>query len=313
MSIEQKIVVFGAAGLVGQNLCLRLHQCGYKNIVGIDKSDFNSKILESLKVCSCVINENIENLSSWAKAAEGASIFIFAHAQISGLYEKDFVDNNIKATRSILDYLKNKKDIYVIHISSSVVNSLADDFYTQTKEVQEKEVIKNLSNYCVLRPTLMFGWFDRKHFGWLSRFMGKVPIFPIPGNGNYSRQPLYVGDFCKIIIKCIDLKPRQKVFDISGMKKISYIEIIRTIKKISHSKAVIVLIPVFLFRLLLKLYSFIFKNPPFTTSQLDALIIPEDFPTDNWEREFNIESTNFEIAMTETLKDPRYSNIELKF
>jgi hypothetical protein len=43
------------------------------------------------------------------------------------------------------------------------------------------------------------------------------------------------------------------------------------------------------------------------------LIIPEDFPTDDWEREFNIESTNFEIAMTETLEDPRYSNIELKF
>jgi len=73
------------------------------------------------------------------------------------------------------------------------------------------------------------------------------------------------------------------------------------------------MIPVFLFRLSLKLYSFIFKNPPFTTSQLDALIIPEEFPTDDWEREFNIESTNFEIAMTETLKDPRYSNIELKF
>ena len=27
----------------------------------------------------------------------------------------------------------------------------------------------------------MFGWFDRKHLGWLSRFMSKVPIFPIPG------------------------------------------------------------------------------------------------------------------------------------
>ena len=56
------------------------------------------------------------------------------------------MDNNIKATQSILDYLKNKKDIYVIHISSSVVNSLANDFYTQTKEVQEKVRTKT----CVL-------------------------------------------------------------------------------------------------------------------------------------------------------------------
>ena len=33
----------------------------------------------------------------------------------------------------------------------------------------------------VLRPTLMFGWFDRKHLGWLSRFMSAG--FPT-GNDN---------------------------------------------------------------------------------------------------------------------------------
>jgi len=32
----------------------------------------------------------------------------------------------------------------------------------------------------------MFGWFDRKHLGWLSRFMKKVPVFPIPGHGHYA-------------------------------------------------------------------------------------------------------------------------------
>ena len=41
----------------------------------------------------------------------------------------------------------------------------------------------------------MFGWFDRKHLGWLARFMCRVPVFPIPGSGEYLRQPLYVGDF----------------------------------------------------------------------------------------------------------------------
>ena len=56
----------------------------------------------------------------------------------------------------------------------------------------------NLS-HCVARPTLMFGWFDPKHFGWLSRFMAKVPVFPIPGSGKYMRQPLYVIDFCRVL------------------------------------------------------------------------------------------------------------------
>ncbi len=76
----------------------------------------------------------------------------------------------------------------------------------------------------------MFGWFDRKHLGWLSRFMNKVPVFPIPGHGRYMRQPLYVGDFCNII-SCIENRIRDGVYNISGYKHVDYIDIIREIKR----------------------------------------------------------------------------------
>src|SRR3546814_21029014 len=49
----------------------------------------------------------------------------------------------------------------------------------------------------------MFGWFDRKHLGWLARFMKRVPVFPIPGTGRYMRQPLYALDFCDVIVACL--------------------------------------------------------------------------------------------------------------
>ena len=43
----------------------------------------------------------------------------------------------------------------------------------------------------ILRPTLMFGWFDRKHLGWLARFMQKAPVFPIhvPGKPIVPEEP----------------------------------------------------------------------------------------------------------------------------
>jgi uncharacterized protein YbjT (DUF2867 family) len=85
---------------------------------------------------------------------------------------------------------------------SSVVKSVADDFYTRSKIIQEEIVLESGIACPILRPTLMFGWFDRKHLGWLSRFMQKTPFFPIPGNGRFMRQPLFVGDFCDIIISC---------------------------------------------------------------------------------------------------------------
>ena len=52
----------------------------------------------------------------------------------------------------------------------------------------------NLKTNCS-KITLMFGWFE--NMGWLALFMKKMPIFPIPGNGNFIRQPLFVKDFVK--------------------------------------------------------------------------------------------------------------------
>jgi hypothetical protein len=45
----------------------------------------------------------------------------------------------------------------------------------------------------VLRPTPMFGWFDRKRLGWLSTFMRMTPVCPVPGHGRYVRQPAMRG------------------------------------------------------------------------------------------------------------------------
>ena len=115
-----------------------------------------------------------------------------------------------------------------MQISSSVVESVADDWYTNTKKAQEEIALASGFPLVVLRPTLMFGWFDRKHLGWLSRFMQKVPVFPIPGHGRYLRQPLYVGDFCRVIISSIEHRT-QGVYNISGLEEVDYIDIIREI------------------------------------------------------------------------------------
>ena len=56
---------------------------------------------------------------------------------------------------------------------------MAVDDYTETKKAQEALTAASGIKQVVLRPTLMFGWFDRKHVGWLARFMQKTPVFPI--------------------------------------------------------------------------------------------------------------------------------------
>ena len=176
-------------------------------------------------------------------------------AQIGGINYSEFENNNVVSTKNILDQVKKYDVPYLVHISSSVVESVADDFYTRSKKEQEQLVLESGIPCPILRPTLMFGWFDRKHLGWLSRFMQRVPVFPIPGNGKFMRQPLYAGDFADIIISCIESRISPQIFNITGREKIDYIDIIRAIKSSTGAKATLLKIPYGLFYLLLKIYA----------------------------------------------------------
>jgi nucleoside-diphosphate-sugar epimerase len=201
----------------------------------------------------------------------------------------------------------------LIHISSSVVESVADDFYTNTKKEQERLVLESGIACPVLRPTLMFGWFDRKHLGWLARFMKKVPVFPIPGHGRYMRQPLYVGDFCQVIISCIEKNIGSGIYNISGHEKIDYIDIIRAIKRVTHAGALILNIPYSVFYALIWTWGLFDKNPPFTTQQLAALSAKDEFEIIDWPGIFGFSATPFARAIEETFNDPVYGHVVLEF
>ena len=136
-------------------------------------------------------------------------------AQVSAKRRELFEKNNIISTEKMLQTARHYNIPYIIHISSSGVTSSVNDDYTITKEKQENMVIESGIKHCILRPTLLFGWFDKKLLGWLSRFMGKKPVFPIPVNGKFIRQPLYVKDLCEVIIKCMENKPKNTIYNLT--------------------------------------------------------------------------------------------------
>ena len=309
---HEKLVITGAAGLVGQNLIVELKTQGFTNLVAIDKHAYNMAILRRLHPDVRAIEADVAEPGSWEAELEGAACVAQLHAQITSKYPEEFVRNNIQGTKVVLAAMKRHNVPYLVHISSSVVVSVANDDYTNTKKSQEKLVVESEIKHCVLRPTLMFGWFDPKHFGWLSRFMEKTPVFPIPGDGRYMRQPLYERDFCRCIVDCISRERNGEIYDVVGDTRIDYIDIIRTIKKVKGLRTLIVHIPYGLFSLLLRVYALFSGKPPFTADQLKALSAGDDFKGVDTEETFGVKQTTFADAVRESYCDPRYSDIILK-
>lgn len=309
---QNKIIITGAAGLVGQNLVLLLGEQGYDHIVALDKHPANTAKLGQLNPCVKTVCTDLAEPGAWQETFSGAACVVILQAQITGLREVDFTRNNVTANHHIIDACRKYNVPYVVQISSSVLHSKADDFYVRTKTAQEKSIVDSGLAYTILRPTLMFGWFDPKHLGWLSRFMTKVPVFPVPSDGKFVRQPLYNRDFCRIIQHCMENQPEGKAYDIVGAEDITYIDMIRLIKKTKSLKTWIVCIPYWLFDCMLKVYALVDKNPPFTSSQLQALTVGDYFQGVDTEKIFGIRLMSVQDSFTETFTDPRYSHIEIE-
>lgn len=308
-----KIAITGASGLIGQNLIARLKQRGGHSIVAIDKHAANTRVLRDLHPDIRVIEADLTQPGGWEHGLDGVDAIVVGHAQIGGLVEAEFHRNNLVATERLLEAVAARGGCHLVHISSSVVNSAAVDWYTETKKAQEAMVLASGNPVVVLRPTLMFGWFDRKHLGWLARFMRRVPVFPIPGSGRYLRQPLYAGDFCQIIMACLDQRRSGDIFNISGLERIDYIDLMRAVREAVNATTPIVRVPYGAFWCMLKAYAAVDRDPPFTTRQLQALVIPEVFEVIDWPGLFGVRATPLRDALHETFRDPRFGSIALEF
>lgn len=310
--MAKKIVVTGAAGLVGQNLIPRLKKRGFTEIVGIDKHPTNNAILQKFHPDIRVLHQDLAVPDGWQRELAGCDALVIGHAQIGGVDPAEFVRNNVEATERLIEAALKHKVPYAVNISSSVVNSIAVDDYTETKKAQEALVAASGIKQVVLRPTLMFGWFDRKHVGWLARFMQKVPIFPIPGSGKYLRQPLFAGDFCDIIVSSIE-REITGAYNITGMERIDYIDLIHAVKSGIQANTRIQRIPYSLFWLILKANAFFDKDPAFTVTQLKALVTPDVFEVIDWPSIFSVRATPLQDALNQTFRDPQYSQVKLDF
>lgn len=308
----ETVVIAGAAGLVGQNLIPRLKASGRYRLIAIDKHPANTAVLRRMHPDIEVIEADMAKPGLWQEAVAQADALVMLQAQIGGIDPEAFKRNNIASTQHALASIARAKRPYVVHVSSSVINSMAKDLYTESKRAQEDLVIASGVEHIILRPTLMFGWFDRKHLGWLRRFMDRSPIFPVPRDGRFLRQPLYAGDFAAIVAQSIDQR-LSGTYDISGLERITYIDLLRMIKSTVNARSTIVTIPYGLFWLLLKTYSFFDRDPPFTTAQLAALVTPDIFDEIDWPGTFGVRHTPLREALAETYLDPTYSRIVLDF
>jgi nucleoside-diphosphate-sugar epimerase len=305
--MPKKIIITGAAGLVGLNLISKLNKKDY-SIVAIDKNGANLDLIKKINPSVKVFCADLSQLNpSWMELFKDANCVIQLQAQISDSEKGPYIKNNIDSVKNVVEVCEKLKIKNLIHISSSVVISIAKDNYSNTKKDGEEIVKKSGVPHTILRPSLMYGCFDIKHMGFLMKFLRKVPfVYPIPGNGEYIRQPVYVEDLIDIIIRLIEEKPKNEIWNIIGKEQIYFIDMLKQFAKVEGRNRIFLKIPIPLFLIMLKVYNFLFSEKPFVPAQLNALIAGDIFPVDSWDEKFHVRYTPFEEGVKKTVNSELY-------
>jgi nucleoside-diphosphate-sugar epimerase len=311
-----RVFLPGGAGLVGLNLIavLQQHHPDWQLLV-VDKKAEALEVGRRLFPAVTFVGEDLTRTDgqTWPALLSGCDACVMLQAEIGNTDPSAFERNNITSTEVVLAELRRQGIPRLVHVSSSVVNSVATDLYTSTKRRQEQLVRRAWPDAVVLRPTLMFGWFDRKHLGWLARFMQRLPVFPIPGSGRFIRQPLYVGDFCRIIERCLETPSFSGTYDITGTERVSYISLMRQLRTAVSARPLILHLPIPLFGWLLQLWAMISRQPAFTRDQLRALTAGDEFPVIDWPTLFSVTPTPLAEALRIAYRDPRYRDVVIPY
>jgi uncharacterized protein YbjT (DUF2867 family) len=132
----------------------------------------------------------------------------------------------------------------LIHISALNKQESNPSKYMQSKMKGEEKIKKNIENYFILRPSLIFGNGDDKFFSTFGTMAEISPIIPLPGGGKTIFSPVHASDCAEAIVKILELgNQKKRIFEIAGSKNYTFKNLIEIFLKEIKKKKFLISVP----------------------------------------------------------------------
>jgi NADH dehydrogenase len=145
----------------------------------------------------------------------------------------------------------------VLYASSTMVHWPVDVAYANARREDESRLVASGLDHAILRPCAPYGPRLLAHtprhtesFHTLANLVRRSPIVPIPGDGNYRRQPIHVEDFCRAGLALIERGLKAQALDAGGGDALSMNDLVRTLGNAMGRNPRIVHLPGFVNKLL---------------------------------------------------------------
>ena len=253
-----KIIVAGGSGFIGSHVVDALLGRGQEVVI------YDLESPRHGQACSFVRGDTRDVDRMVQVFKKGDIIYLLAaEANVNRFYESPLFSNDItaNATLSVLEAARRAEGARVILASTEwVYGSIAevegefitedtpysespDHLYTSSKIASEL-YCKNYQrlhgvNYTIMRYGIPFGERARPETVtpiFIRRIVRDEPI-TIHGDGSQTRQFVYVKDLAQGNAACLSEAAENQIFNLNGNKRVSVIQIVRTLEEILGKRA----------------------------------------------------------------------------
>jgi nucleoside-diphosphate-sugar epimerase len=258
MKADAKIVgVLGASSLVGQSLLEQLLKKNYRIVA------FSRRVCESdqASISWC----HIEQLAQWQ---DKISLWvclapIWVLPQYFDLLQACGARRIIALSSTSIFTKQASEDIH----EQQVVASLKEG-----ESALEAWAVKQNIQWCVLRPTLVYGYGRDKNVSEIARFITRFGFFPLWGSAKGLRQPIHADDVAEAgVVALLSSKSLNCAYNISGKEVLSYEEMVKRIFESLGLKVRIIRIPLWFFRMALFFIRLLPKYRHWTVSMAERM------------------------------------------
>lgn len=230
-------LVTGAFSYTGGHIAARLLQGGR----GVKTLTFHPDRAHPLQASVEAYRYRFDDPAALTRSLEGVSTLYntfwvrFDHGSTS-------FANATECSRMLFHAARNAGVQRIVHVS--IANPSIDSPlpYFRGKALVEYALAESGVPYSIVRPTWVFGG-ERdvlaNNIAWILR---RMPLFALPGNGEYPVQPVHVEDLARICVEAARFKG-DTIVDAAGPERMAFSELVACVRGALETRSPIVHVP----------------------------------------------------------------------
>jgi uncharacterized protein YbjT (DUF2867 family) len=193
MTTELNLVT-GAFGYTGGYIARELIANGSRVRTLTNHARVDNPVARQLEIAPF----NFDRPDDLARSLDGAAV-VFNTWWIRFPHHGLDFDRAVSNLRTLIDAAQHAGVRRFVHVSITNANAASPLPYFCGKGVIEDYLARSGLSYAIVRPAVIFGAEEilLNNIAWMLR---RIPLFAIPGDGNYRMQPVFVEDLSKLVL-----------------------------------------------------------------------------------------------------------------